>query len=43
MTDRGLRRALDRIYRSLARLSLEKDERRELVNRANAVRPRTWV
>ena len=43
MTDTGLRRALDRIYRSLARRSSDKGERRELVDLANAVRPRTWV
>ncbi|WP_020575894.1 tetratricopeptide repeat protein [Actinopolymorpha alba] len=43
MTDTGLGRALDRIYRSLAHHSPDKDERREYVNLANAVRPRTWV
>ena len=43
MTDSGLRRALDRIYRNLAQRSSDKNERRELVDLANAVRPRTWV
>ena len=43
MTDTGLRRALDRIYRNLARRASDKSERRELVDLANAVRPRTWV
>jgi serine/threonine-protein kinase PknG len=43
MTNTGLRRALDQTYRRLAQRSSDKAERRELVNQANAARPRTWV
>ncbi|MVU77745.1 protein kinase [Nocardia sp. ET3-3] len=41
--DRDLRRALESQYRELARLSSDKLARRDLVNRANAIRPVSWV
>ena len=43
LSEKALRRALDSTYRSLAHLASEKSERYELVNLANAMRPRTWV
>lgn len=42
-TDTELRRALEAQYRTLARLSPDGTARRDLVNRANAVRPVSWV
>jgi serine/threonine-protein kinase PknG len=42
-TDRDLRLGLERCYRSLARLSDTTDQRIALVDRANSVRPVTWV
>lgn len=41
--DTELRRALEAQYRTLARLSPDGTARRDLVNRANAVRPVSWV
>lgn len=41
--ERGLRFALERSYRTLARLAQGGEERIELVERANRYRPRTWV
>ncbi|MEO6088223.1 MAG: tetratricopeptide repeat protein [Umezawaea sp.] len=43
VTDRGLRLGLERHYRTLARLADTPEERFALVDRANAVRPRTLV
>jgi serine/threonine-protein kinase PknG len=43
LTDRGLRLGLERHYRTLARLADTPEERFALVDRANAVRPRTLV
>jgi serine/threonine-protein kinase PknG len=43
LTEPGVRRELERVYRAMARASHVVEERRELVDRANAVRPRTWV
>ncbi len=43
LTEQGVRSELERVYRSMARAAHEPDKRRELVDRANAVRPRTWV
>jgi serine/threonine-protein kinase PknG len=43
VTDRGLRLGLERCYRTLARLADTPEERFALVDRANAVRPRTMV
>jgi serine/threonine-protein kinase PknG len=43
LTDRGLRLGLERHYRTLARLADTPEERFALVDRANAVRPRTVV
>ncbi|MEV5412859.1 tetratricopeptide repeat protein [Thermopolyspora sp. NPDC052614] len=43
LTEPGVRRELERVYRAMARASQVVEERRELVDRANAVRPRTWV
>ncbi|MFD9738567.1 tetratricopeptide repeat protein [Umezawaea sp. NPDC059074] len=43
LTDRGLRLGLERHYRTLARLADSPEERFALVDRANAVRPRTLV
>jgi serine/threonine-protein kinase PknG len=42
-TDRDIRLGLERCYRSLARLSDTADQRVALVDRANTVRPVTWV
>jgi serine/threonine-protein kinase PknG len=42
-TERDLRLGLERCYRSLARLSDTADQRVALVDRANSVRPVTWV
>ncbi|MEU8354235.1 tetratricopeptide repeat protein, partial [Streptomyces sp. NPDC048845] len=41
--ERGLRLGLERSYRVLARLAQRGGERIELVERANRLRPRTWV
>ena len=41
MTEPDVRRALESAYRSAARLSDDLDERIELVDRANTVRPRS--
>uniref|UniRef100_UPI003F8781FC serine/threonine-protein kinase n=1 Tax=Actinosynnema sp. TaxID=1872144 RepID=UPI003F8781FC len=43
VTDKGLRLGLERSYRLLARLADTPEERIALVDRANAVRPRTLV
>ena len=43
LTEKDLRLGLERCYRSLARLSSSADQRIALVDRANAVRPVTWV
>jgi serine/threonine-protein kinase PknG len=43
LDERGLRLGLERSYRVLARLAQRGDERIELVERANRLRPRTWV
>ncbi|HEX4703243.1 MAG TPA: tetratricopeptide repeat protein, partial [Pseudonocardiaceae bacterium] len=43
LTERDLRLGLERHYRSLARLSPSADQRIALVDRANTVRPKTWV
>jgi serine/threonine-protein kinase PknG len=42
-TERGLRFGLERAYRVLAQLARDADTRVDLVDRANAVRPRTLV
>jgi serine/threonine-protein kinase PknG len=42
-TDEQLRRKLEQTYRTLARLSHTREDRHRLVDRANAVRPRTLV
>jgi serine/threonine-protein kinase PknG len=42
-TDRDIRLGLERCYRSLARLSDTADQRVALVDRANTIRPVTWV
>ena len=41
--EHGLRLGLERSYRSLARLAPDETRRIELVDRANEVRPRTWL
>jgi len=41
LTEEELRRALERTYRTLARLADDPPERQALVTRANAIRPRT--
>ena len=41
MTEPDVRVALEHVYRSAARLSDDPQQRIELVDRANAVRPRT--
>ena len=43
LDERGLRFGLERSYRTLARLADSDKERIELVERANRLRPRTWV
>ncbi len=43
LDERGLRFGLERSYRVLARLAQRGDERIDLVERANRLRPRTWV
>ncbi|GLW09565.1 serine/threonine protein kinase [Microtetraspora sp. NBRC 13810] len=43
LTERGVRAELERVYRSLARASTIRPERHALVDKANLVRPRTWV
>jgi serine/threonine-protein kinase PknG len=43
LSDQGLRLGLERCYRTLARLADTPEERFALVDRANAVRPRTMV
>jgi serine/threonine-protein kinase PknG len=43
LDERGLRFGLERSYRVLARLTQRGEERIELVERANRIRPRTWV
>jgi serine/threonine-protein kinase PknG len=43
LDERGLRFALERSYRTLARLARGGEERIDLVERANRYRPRTWV
>jgi serine/threonine-protein kinase PknG len=43
LTEKDLRLGLERCYRSLARLSASADQRIALVDRANSVRPVTWV
>ncbi|MGW4248424.1 tetratricopeptide repeat protein, partial [Nocardia sp. NPDC004722] len=42
-TDQDLRTGLEAQYRALARLAPDKLTRRDLVNRANAIRPLSWV
>jgi serine/threonine-protein kinase PknG len=39
----GLRSGLEQSYRALARLAPDQAQRTELVDRANEVRPRTWL
>lgn len=43
LAEPDLRRALERCYRTLARHTDDLDRRIELVNKANTVRPRTWL
>ena len=40
--ERPLRRALERLYRQMARLESDRSRQIALVDRANTVRPRTW-
>jgi serine/threonine-protein kinase PknG len=42
-TERALRFGLERGYRALARLTPDRQRRIELVDMANAIRPRTWT
>lgn len=42
-TERALRFGLEKGYRALARLTQDRERRIELVDMANAVRPRTWT
>jgi serine/threonine-protein kinase PknG len=42
-TERSLRFGLERGYRALARLAPDRERRIELVDLANAIRPRTWT
>jgi serine/threonine-protein kinase PknG len=41
--ERSLRFGLERGYRALARLTPDRSRRIELVDMANAIRPRTWT
>jgi serine/threonine-protein kinase PknG len=43
LTERELRFGLEQAYRAMARLARDPDSRVALVDRANAVRPRTLV
>ena len=43
LNERALRFGLERGYRALARLTPDAARRVELVDMANAVRPRTWT
>jgi serine/threonine-protein kinase PknG len=43
LTERGLRFGLEKAYRAMAQLARDSDSRIALVDRANAVRPRTLV
>jgi serine/threonine-protein kinase PknG len=43
LTERALRFGLERSYRALARLAPDQGRRIELVDRANEIRPRTWL
>lgn len=43
LTERGLRFGLERSYRAQARLAQQGSTRIDLVERANRLRPRTWV
>ncbi|MEV0613993.1 tetratricopeptide repeat protein [Nonomuraea sp. NPDC050404] len=42
-TEAGLRRRLESIFRKLAVAAESRQERHELIDQANAVRPRTWL
>lgn len=43
LTERGVRGELERVYRRLARATQVRAERHAFVDKANEVRPRTWV
>ncbi|WP_063780903.1 serine/threonine-protein kinase [Nonomuraea sp. SBT364] len=43
LTERGVRRRLETIYRDLAGAAASRQERHAFVDLANAVRPRTWI
>ncbi|GAA5079279.1 serine/threonine-protein kinase [Thermocatellispora tengchongensis] len=43
LTERGVRRELERVYRALARASQVRADRHAFVDKANEVRPRTWA
>src|SRR5690606_27445915 len=43
LTERGVRGELERVYRRLARATQVRVERHAFVDKANEVRPRTWV
>jgi serine/threonine-protein kinase PknG len=43
LSERDLREGLERNYRELARLAATRDERIQLVDDANRIRPRTWT
>ncbi|MFE3449077.1 tetratricopeptide repeat protein [Nonomuraea sp. NPDC059194] len=43
LTQSGVRGRLEGVYRELARAAATREERHDLVDRANAVRPRTWL
>jgi serine/threonine-protein kinase PknG len=43
MNPQAIRTGMERAYRSLARFATSTDERIELVDQANRVRPRTWT
>ena len=42
-TEEALRSGLEQCYRALARLAPDQAQRIDLVDRANEVRPRTWL
>lgn len=43
LTDRGVRRQLERTYRELGRLATDRAERIRMIDKANAVRPKSFV
>ncbi|MCG5220124.1 tetratricopeptide repeat protein [Streptosporangium soli] len=43
LTEKGVRKELERVYRTLARSSGVRQDRHAFVDKANSIRPRTWA